>query len=189
MAKDSLERFVEKVEASWGPLSTELIAVVRDEMEKLVKTPTSEKWMGDIINDEPEDRDLWRNPKDPKYGRMLLVHTEATGRYRPPHDHGASWVIYGMVRGEVDMGTWIRVQEPDGKFNLVKRELNRLRPGQVKVFLPGDIHDTRTLVGPATILRFTERDLIREERETRRLTRYIQQDGVWVERKPQPVAH
>lgn len=189
MGKDAVESFVEKVESSWGALTTELIETVRSEMEKLAKTPMSEKWMADIVNEQPEDRNLWRNPKDPKYGRMLLVHTEAAGRYRPPHDHGRSWVIYGMVRGEVDMGTWIRVDEPDGKFRLIKREPNRLLPGQVKVFLPGDIHDTRTIVGPATILRFTERDLIPEEREARRLKRYIQQDGVWVERTPQPAAH
>jgi hypothetical protein len=135
--------------------------------------------LAEILRDEPEDKDLWRDPKDPKYGRMLLVHTEQAGRYRPPHDHGDSWVIYGVQRGEIDMGTWIRVQDSNGAVRLVKREPNMLRPGQVKVFLPGDIHDTRTLVGPAIILRFTERDLIPEEREARRLTRYVQRDGVW----------
>ena len=34
--------------------------------------------------------------------------------------------------------------------------------------------------GPALLFRFTERDLSKEDKEARKLTRYIEQDGDWV---------
>jgi predicted metal-dependent enzyme (double-stranded beta helix superfamily) len=179
MAEDSLERFVEGVRSARGPLTSEQVENIRRLMEALVKAPATEKWLAELHKDGPENKDLYRDPED---GFMLLAHTESAGRYRPPHDHGRGWVIYAMQRGEVDMGTWIRVQDSDGKLRLVKREPNLLRAGQVKVFLPGDIHDTRTITGPATVLRFADRDLLTEEHEERRLTRFIQKDGVWTVR-------
>jgi len=179
MAKNSLENFIEAVTPAWGPLTSELVENVRRRMEELVRAPATEPWLAELLNDAPEDKDLYRNSK---HGFMLLAHTEAAGRYRPPHDHGRGWVIYALQRGEIDMGTWIRTQDADGKVKLIKREPNPMRPGQVKVFLPGDIHDTRTIAGPATILRFTDRDLIPEERVDRKLTRYVERDGVWTVR-------
>jgi hypothetical protein len=56
-----------------------------------------------------------------------------------------------------------------------------VRPGQTKVFLPGDIHDTRCVSGPALLFRFTERDLKKEDQEERMVTRYVERDGVWAE--------
>lgn len=175
MAENSLQRFIEGVTSTWGPLSSELVAGIRRQMEELVKSPASEPWLAQLLRDAPPDQDLYRHPK---HGFILLAHTESQGRYRPPHDHGRGWVIYAVQSGEIDMGTWTRLPDLDGKVRLVKREPNLLRPGQVKVFLPGDIHDTRTLAGPALILRFTERDLIPEEHD-RHLTRYVHQGGAW----------
>ena len=50
-------------------------------------------------------------------------------------------------------------RDPDGGAKLVKRNSTVVRPGQVQVYLPGDIHDTRCVTGPALLFRFTERDL------------------------------
>ena len=41
----------------------------------------------------------------PSLGFVLLAHTEAEGRYRAPHDHGESWVIYGVLQGVMEMAT------------------------------------------------------------------------------------
>ena len=62
---------------------------------------------------------------------------------------------------------------------LVKRNSTIVRAGQVQVYLPGDIHDTRCLSGPALLFRFTERDLKKEDREDHRVTRYVEQNGGW----------
>jgi hypothetical protein len=72
------------------------------------------------------------------------------------------------------------VVSEDGSTKLVKRNTTVVRPGQVQVYLPDDIHDTRCLNGPALLLRFTERDLKREDKDEHRVTRYVECDGVWV---------
>ena len=88
-------------------------------------------------------------------------------------------LLPAVQRGEIEMGTFIRVEDADGKVRLVKRDATRMKAGDVKAFMPGDIHDTRCIKGPVTLLRLTDRDLLREEHETDRLTRYVEIDGVW----------
>jgi len=46
----------------------------------------------------------------------------------------------------------------------------------VQVYLPGDIHDTRCVSGPAIQFRFTARDLRLETK----MLRYADAGGVWV---------
>jgi hypothetical protein len=70
------------------------------------------------------------------------------------------------------------VQDPDGSVRLVRREAYRVRPGKAKVYLPGDIHDTRCTADAVLYYRFTERDL-KTEREKHWMTQYVERDGVW----------
>lgn len=179
MDKSSLQTFIDGVTSIWGPLSSEVVAGCRDHLQELVKAPATEEWLAALHRDPPEYKELYQ---DPVHGFLLLAHAESVGRYRPPHDHGRGWVIYAVQRGEVEMGTYIRVQDTDGKVRLVKRDTTLLRPGQVKAFLPGDIHETLCTKGPVTLFRFTDRDLLKEEHEERRLTRYVERDGVWTEK-------
>ena len=69
-----------------------------------------------------------------------------------------------------------------GRCRLVKGDATLVGPGQTKVFLPGDIHDTRCTTGPALLFRFTERDLKKEDKEEHKVTRYVEQGGLWTER-------
>jgi hypothetical protein len=62
----------------------------------------------------------------------------------------------------------------------VQRDSTLVRAGELKVFLPGDIHDTRCVTGPALLFRFTDRDLKKEDKQERRVTRYVEQAGGWV---------
>jgi hypothetical protein len=77
------------------------------------------------------------------------------------------------------MSTYGRVQDPDGSVRLVKRGSTLVRPGQVQVYLPGDIHDTRCVRGPALLFRFTERDLKIEDQQEHRVIRYVERNGAW----------
>jgi len=70
------------------------------------------------------------------------------------------------------------VEDADGRVRLVKRDSSRMRAGEARIYLPGDIHDTRCTRGPSLLFRFTDRDLKQEERAGR-LTRFIDRDGVW----------
>ncbi|MBL8191077.1 MAG: hypothetical protein JNK38_23875 [Acidobacteria bacterium] len=174
MAKDSLETFIERVRATWGPISSEVVAGCRDHLKELLQASATEEWLAALQRETPDNKELYR---DPEHGFVLLAHTESPGLYRPPHDHGRGWVIYAVQQGETEMGTYARIEDAHGKMHLVKRDSSVIRPGQVNVYLPGDIHDTRCIAGPLLLYRFTSCDLKKEV-----VTRYAQRDGVWTDR-------
>ncbi|MDP1768816.1 MAG: hypothetical protein Q8L74_08435 [Nitrospirota bacterium] len=176
MAKNSLEKFIERVRQIWGPLTSEVVAGCRQQLEELVQAPSTEEWLAALHRDAPAYNELYR---DPAHGFVLLAHTEHTGLYRPPHDHGRGWVIYAIQQGEIEMGTYARIEAPNGSVKLVKRDSTLVRPGQVQVYLPGDTHDTRCISGAALLFGFTERDLQKEDKEEHRVTRYVERDGIW----------
>lgn len=175
MRNDALADFIAQTRAAFGALSTDLVSSVRERLEHLAKTPASERWLTELYREAAPSKELHR---DENHGFVLLAHSEPPGLYRPPHDHGRSWVIYALVRGEMENGTFVRTQDADGRVRLVKRDASHLRAGEARIYLPGDIHDTRCLGGPSLLFRFTERDLKREEQE-HRLTRYVARDGIW----------
>ncbi|HEY6879707.1 MAG TPA: hypothetical protein VI299_16885 [Polyangiales bacterium] len=175
MSNHALEAFIERTRAVFGPLTTELVASVREQLEQLARAPADERWLQELVRAEQATEELHR---DAKHGFILLAHSEPTGLYRAPHDHGRSWVIYALARGEMEIGTFARVEDGEGRVRLVKRDATHLRAGDARIYLPGDIHDTRCLGGPSLLFRFTERDLKQEERE-QRLTRYVAREGIW----------
>lgn len=173
MIETSLDLFAGRVRDNWGFLTSELIADCSKRLAELLRAPNTEPWMAALQSELPESRELYR---DPVHGFVLLAHTEAESRYRAPHDHGTSWVIYGVLQGEMDMATYARVDEAGEGPRLVKRDTTRVRAGEVQVYLPGNIHDTFCVRGPAIQFRFTARDLRRETT----MTRYTDAAGVWV---------
>jgi hypothetical protein len=178
MVANSLEACSRAIRSCWGPLSTALVDECRSCLERLATAPANEDWLAALLRERPASRELHR---DPEHGFLLLAYGEETSVYRPPHDHGCSWVVYAVQQGEMEMGSYARLETPDGGHRLVKRNTVRLSPGQAQVYLPGDIHDTLCVRGPALILRFTERDLSIEKQQGR-MTTYTQQDGVWLNR-------
>jgi hypothetical protein len=173
---NTLEHAMAEVSALWGPLTTELVEASQHHIESLARASSDEPWLAELLRDRPARRELYR---DPVHGFVLLAHVENAGLYRPPHDHGRAWVIYAVQQGESEMGTYGKVEGPDGRVRLVKRNSTLVRPGQAQVYLPGDIHDTLCLSGPALLFRFTELDLKREDTVEHRVTRYAQRDGYW----------
>jgi len=181
MAQNTLESTMGTLSAMWGPTTTELVEASRSQIEALARSSADESWLAELYHEQPASRELYR---DPKHGFVLLAHFERTALYRPPHDHGRSWVIYAVQHGESEMGTYGRVDGPDGKVRLIKRNATLVKPGQAQVYLPGDIHDTLCVAGPALLFRFTERDLKREDLAEHRVKRYIQQGGFWTLGEP-----
>jgi predicted metal-dependent enzyme (double-stranded beta helix superfamily) len=80
--------------------------------------------------------------EDPDQGFQILVHINDKARVSPPHDHGASWAIYGQATKYTDMIEWER--EDDGtdakhaKLKPMKRY--RLTPGKAGIYQNGAIH-------------------------------------------------
>lgn len=181
MTTDSLETFAAAMRSVWGPLTSELVAACRHELEALMRAAPDEDWLAALLAERPASRELYR---DRANGFMLLAHNENAGLFRPPHDHGRAWVVYGVQSGALEIRTYAKVVDPEGNVRLVLRETSLLEPGVAKAYLPGDIHDTRCLTESALLLRFTERDLRHEDQVERRLTRFVERDGYWT--VPQP---
>jgi hypothetical protein len=176
MPSNALDRFAASVRQDWGPISTPLVAGCRQHLAELTLADPDEDWLAELHEERPAARELLR---DPDHGYMLLAHSEQGGLYRPPHDHGRAWVIYGVQSGELEVGTYAKVADVAGGVRLVRRDMHVLRPGEARAYLPGDIHDTRCLSDSALLFRFTERDLRYEDRVERRLTRFIERGGEW----------
>lgn len=176
MGKAALQSFTENVRSHWGLLTSELAESCQRQMEVLLGASASEAWLADIHRSEPASEELYR---DPDHGFVLLAHSEKAGLYRPPHDHGRSWVLYGIQHGEIEMRTYARIEDQGGEIRLVRRNTTRVSAGEAQLYLPGDIHDTRCISDSALLFRFTERDLRVEDRQHRRLTRYVERNGIW----------
>jgi hypothetical protein len=181
MENTALEHFIARLRHVWGPLSTELVEACQAQLTQLLNAPPTEDWLAELHLKEPARAELYR---DPDHGFVLLAHAEHAGLYRSPHDHGRSWVLYGVQQGEVEMGTYVRIEDPGGQDRLVKRNTTIVRPGQVQVYLPGDIHDTRCLTETAFLFRFSERDLRLEDQRDHCVTRYVRQGGIWTTGTP-----
>jgi hypothetical protein len=180
MAATSLDTFTASIRAAWRPIDSALVASTRDSLEALMRADPSETWLAALLAERPAARELHR---DPEHGFMLLAHHENEGLYRPPHDHGRAWVVYGVQSGALEIRTYAKVEDAAG-MRLVLRDSSRLGPGEARAYLPGDVHDTRCLTPSALLFRFTERDLRREDQVERRLTRFVERDGHWTAPRP-----
>ncbi len=78
-----------------------------------------------------EDKDL---------GFQVLAHVNDKARTSPPHDHGASWAIYGQATKHTDMIEWARVSGDDKHAELKEVKRYRLNPGQAGIYADGAIH-------------------------------------------------
>ena len=80
--------------------------------------------------------------EDPELGFVVLSHVNTKAAKSPPHDHGASWAIYGQATHYTDMIEWERedngVDEAHAKLKPVKKY--RLTPGKAGIYQDGKIH-------------------------------------------------
>ena len=80
--------------------------------------------------------------EDPDLGFQVLAHINDKARVSPPHDHGASWAIYGQASKYTDMIEWER--EDDGAdpkhAKLKPAKKYRLEPGRAGIYQDGTIH-------------------------------------------------
>ena len=80
--------------------------------------------------------------EDPELKFQILAHINDKARVSPPHDHGASWAIYGQATKYTEMTEWER--EDDGSdpkhAKLKPAKKYRLNPGQAGIYQNGAIH-------------------------------------------------
>ena len=80
--------------------------------------------------------------EDPDLGFQVLAHINDKARVSPPHDHGASWAIYGQATQYTDMIEWEREDNgADPKHAQLKpAKKYRLNPGHAGIYQDGKIH-------------------------------------------------
>jgi len=90
----------------------------------------------------------------PAPGFHITCGAQRPGQYNSPHDHGASWVVYGTYQGAIEQTRW-GWDYSDGllKPKLVARTGFVQQPGVVAYFLPGEIHDTRNVAERSVVVR------------------------------------
>jgi predicted metal-dependent enzyme (double-stranded beta helix superfamily) len=80
--------------------------------------------------------------EDDKLGFQILAHINDKARVSPPHDHGASWAIYGQATKYTDMIEWEREDNGSdaGHAKLTPVKKYRLNPGHAGIYQDGRIH-------------------------------------------------
>jgi hypothetical protein len=134
-----LDQFIADCRASLtrdpGPAGRE---EVRSNLERLLNN--SEFIAAYCGDDQP--RGLKVLYEDPRLGFQVLAHINDKARTSPPHDHGASWAIYGQATKYTDMTVWEREDDgADPKHAKLKVKTQyRLTPGHAGIYQDGDIH-------------------------------------------------
>jgi len=103
--------------------------------------------------------------QDPELGFHVLGYAMSDPHESQPHDHGASWAVYGQAAEYTDMTEWRRLDDGTeaGKARLEATGSYRLEPGQAGIF---DDHAIHSIAYPAggRFVRITGVDLDRIKR-------------------------
>ncbi len=111
---------------------------VRHDLERLLSEPAFiEAYCG-----PDTERGVHVLYDDPELGFQVLAHINAQARTSPPHDHGASWAIYGQAAGYTDMIEWERIDDgtDPGRGEVRPETSYRLTPGKAGIYADGKIH-------------------------------------------------
>ena len=102
--------------------------------------------------------------KDHDKGFIVYAHVQGVGRTSPPHDHGASWAVYGQAKKYTDMTEWRRLDDKsnDGYAKIEILRTYRLETGMAGKFGPHEIHQIQFCDG-ARFVRVTGADLFFED--------------------------
>lgn len=85
----------------------------------------------------------------PGPGFLVMCSVQSKGQSNIPHDHGASWVVYGVGKGAIEQRKYRWVYPDAGPFKsppeLKETERYAQHAGDVAYFLPGEIHTTHNI--------------------------------------------
>lgn len=166
--RQQIEKTVSELQSSWKNLSIESIDKIKLAIKTLATDPAFQNQLQLKSQELARGLELYR---DQTSGFVLLAYSEVNGKYRAPHDHGNAWVVYAVATGQVEMGNYFKSILPNGHLKLVLKNRENLESGDIRIYYPGEIHDTRSLSDNAVIIRLTSLDL-REEERAGRMNRY-----------------
>jgi len=133
---------------------------VRQLLERLL---VEEEFLAEHVIEAPPGRHTLY--EDPELGFVVLAHINPKSGKSPPHDHGASWAVYGQVTQYTEMTEWRRtdVGTGPGPASIEVARRYRLEPGHAGTY---DIRAIHAIDYPdgARFVRVTGTDLERVPR-------------------------
>ena len=159
VATYTMETFVEDVRQIFAMTKdprTQAQEVARH-MKELLSAPG---WLEERINLPAEGgfgrHDLHQDEEfgHPQGGFLLMCGIQRPGQDNLPHDHGTTWVVYGVHQGAIEQTKW-RWSYP--ATDRTSPELKPLEswvqgPGDIAFFLPGEIHHTRCVANDRSVV-------------------------------------
>jgi hypothetical protein len=163
-----IESAVIDIKNDWNDLTIDSISSIRATIKKMASDPEIQSYLQVITRELPKGVEIHRDNTE---GFILLAYPESKATYRAPHNHGNAWVIYAVVSGEVQMGSYINSPRTDGSERLILKSRETLKAGDTQIYYSGEIHDTFCQSESAVVLRLTSTDL-REEEKAGRMKRF-----------------
>ncbi len=98
--------------------------------------------------------------EDPELGFCICGHVYGDAAHSQPHDHGATWAIYGQARGRTEMTDWRIVEAGTGDQPALVEpvESYALEPGQARLYDVGAVHSPRR-AQPTKLIRIEGQNL------------------------------
>lgn len=103
----------------------------------------------------------------PGNGWYLMATIQKPGQDNLPHDHGVTWVVYGVYQGAIRQRKWHWAFPGEGvdQAQIVEHGQFVQRDGTVAYFMPGEIHDTLNVAdGRSLVVRLESQKLDRVTR-------------------------
>ena len=139
-------------------------------LKKLLAVPA---WLDEKLN-LPEEGGYGRvslhldeETGHPGNGWWLMASVQKPGQDNLPHDHGVTWVVYGIHKGSIRQRKWRWAFPGEGvdEAQIVESGQFVQRDGDVAYFLPGEIHDTLNVEeGRSVVVRLESQKLDRVTR-------------------------
>jgi predicted metal-dependent enzyme (double-stranded beta helix superfamily) len=139
-------------------------------MKELLAVPG---WLEEKLNLPQEDGygryDLHLDEESghPGNGWYLMASVQKPGQDNLPHDHGVTWVVYGVYQGSIRQRKWRWAFPGEGvdQAQIVEHGSFVQRDGTVAYFMPGEIHDTLNVAaGRSLVVRLESQKLDRVTR-------------------------
>ncbi len=131
------------------------LAQLAERLSALLKNP---QFVADTFSDDmpPGRRVLHHDPETDVY---VLAHVYEGPKKGSPHNHGASWAVYGTAKAVTNMTEWRRLNaEGDEQAVLEPVAHYSLGPGETRAYGPGVLHSTEH-PGKAWVIRVTGTDV------------------------------
>jgi predicted metal-dependent enzyme (double-stranded beta helix superfamily) len=128
---------------------------IADKLSLLLRNPD---FVAETFNDDtPVGRRTLAH--DPDTDVYVLAHVYDGPKKGSPHNHGASWAVYGTAKAVTNMTEWRRTNaESDEQAVLEPVEHYALTPGLTRAYGPGVLHSTEH-PGKAWVIRVTGTDV------------------------------